>query len=176
MWREPFLLGVSSIHRIRTDLFHLQVPWQEKVVRGVVVYAFLLVAIRVFGRRELGQLTAFDLIVLLTLSNILQNAMIGNDNSVSGGLIGAAVLLSINAAIAYLAFRSRRFERLVEGSPQVLIQGGKIDPKAMRSTLLTEQDLYAAIHNQGLERLEDVYLAIAEPNGNISVIPKPSGG
>ena len=157
-------------------LWHLDVSWQEKALRALLVYGFLLVALRLFGRRELSQLTAFDLIVLLTLSNILQNSMIGNDNSVSGGLIGAAVLLSINATVAYLAFRSRRFERLVEGAPQVLIQGGKIDPKAMRSTLLTEQDLYAAIHNQGLERLEDVYLAIAEPNGNISVIPKASGG
>src|SRR6266536_4836205 len=99
--REPFVLGVCSTHRIRTDLLHLQVPWQEKVVRGVVVYAFLLVAIRVFGRRELAQLTAFDLIVLLTLSNILQNAMIGNDNSLLGGIIGAVVLLSANFTVAY---------------------------------------------------------------------------
>src|SRR5438046_9260353 len=117
MWRDPFLLGVSSIHRIRTDLFHLQVPWQEKVIRGVMVYAFLLVAIKVFGRRELGQLTAFDLIVLLTLSNILQNAMIGNDNSLTGGVIGAAVLLSANYAVAYLGFRHRRATRVAAGEP-----------------------------------------------------------
>jgi uncharacterized membrane protein YcaP (DUF421 family) len=156
-------------------LWHLDVSWQEKVLRAILVYAFLLVALRLFGRRELSQLTAFDLIVLLTLSNILQNAMIGNDNSVAGGILGAIVLLSVNAAIAFAAFRSRRFERLVDGSPQVLIHDGKIDRKAMRSTLLTEQDLYAAIHGQGLESLEDVRLAIAEPNGNVSVIPKPSG-
>jgi uncharacterized membrane protein YcaP (DUF421 family) len=157
-------------------LWHLDVSWEEKVLRAIFVYAFLLIALRLFGRRELSQLTAFDLIVLLTLSNILQNAMIGNDNSVTGGLIGATVLLSVNAAIAYAAFRSRRFERLVEGVPQVLIHAGRVDAKAMRSTLITEQDLIAAIHNQGLERFEDVRLAIAEPNGTISVIPEPNAG
>src|SRR5439155_33148 len=93
MWNEGSLLAAS---RIGHDLFHLGVPWSEKIIRAVFVYGFLLVAIRVFGRRELGQLTAFDLIVLLTLSNILQNAMIGNDNSLVGGLIGAVVLLSAN--------------------------------------------------------------------------------
>jgi len=153
-------------------LWHLDVSWQEKILRAILVYAFLLVALRLFGRRELSQLTAFDLIVLLTLSNILQNAMIGNDNSVAGGILGAVVLLSVNATIAYVAFRSRRFERLVEGAPQVLIHAGKVNRKAMRATLLTEQDLYAAIHGQGLEHFEDVRLAIAEPNGNISVIPR----
>jgi uncharacterized membrane protein YcaP (DUF421 family) len=155
-------------------LWHLDVSWQEKALRAILVYAFLLAALRLFGRRELSQLTAFDLIVLLTLSNILQNAMIGNDNSVAGGLIGAAVLLTMNAMIAYLAFRSRKFERLVDGTPKVLIHDGKVDPKAMASTLLTEQDLVAAVHSHGLERFEDVHLAIAEPNGIISVIPLPA--
>ncbi len=172
MWREPFLLGVSSIHRIRTDLFHLQVPWQEKVIRGVVVYAFLLVAIRVFGRRELGQLTAFDLIVLLTLSNILQNAMIGNDNSLWGGVIGALVLLSANFTVAYAVFRSRRFERLVNGRPKVLIHDGEVQSGAMRSEKLTEQDLMAAVRREGLESISDVHLAISEPNGLISIIAR----
>jgi uncharacterized membrane protein YcaP (DUF421 family) len=163
---------VSTIHRIRTDLFHLQVPWEEKVVRAVVVYAFLLVAIRVFGRRELGQLTAFDLIVLLTLSNILQNAMIGNDNSLWGGIIGAAVLLSANFAVAYAVFRSRRFERVVNGGPRVLIHDGEVQADAMRSEKLTEQDLMSAIRREGLESLADVHLAISEPNGMISVISR----
>jgi uncharacterized membrane protein YcaP (DUF421 family) len=175
MWREPFLLGVSSIHRIRTDLFHLQVPWQEKVLRALVVYAFLLVAIRVFGRRELGQLTAFDLIVLLTLSNILQNAMIGNDNSLWGGIIGALVLLSANFGVAYAVFRSRRFERLVNGRPKVLIHDGEIQPGAMLSEKLTEQDLMSAVRREGLESFADVHLAISEPNGMISIISRRRG-
>src|SRR5436853_7504450 len=92
---------------IAKDLFHIQVPWLEKVIRALVVYAFLVLALRLFGRRELGQFTAFDLVVLLTVSNILQNAMIGNDNSLLGGVIGAAVLLSANCALADAVFRSR---------------------------------------------------------------------
>src|SRR5438105_12018863 len=96
------------------NIFSLGVSWEERVLRAVIVYAFLLVIIKVFGRRELGQLTAFDLIVLLTLSNILQNAMIGNDNSVTGGVIGAVVLLSLNYAVAFGVSRSRRIEKVVE--------------------------------------------------------------
>src|SRR5438132_14244549 len=128
MWHEALvgvLAAASWVHQVGHDLFHLQVPWEEKVVRAILVYAFLLVAIRLFGRRELGQLTAFDLIVLLTLSNILQNAMIGNDNSLSGGVIGAAMLLSANLVVAFLVFRRRGAERLVEGEPRILIHDGK---------------------------------------------------
>jgi uncharacterized membrane protein YcaP (DUF421 family) len=167
------LLAAESVgSRIAHNLFKLQVPWEEKVIRGVVVYLFLLVVIRVFGRRELGQLTAFDLVVLLTLSNILQNAMIGNDDSLLGGIIGAVVLLSVNFALGYAVFRSRRLERLVSGEPRVLIKDGKVVAAAVEQERLTQTDLMAAIHNQGLERVEDVRLAISEPNGMISVIPK----
>jgi uncharacterized membrane protein YcaP (DUF421 family) len=167
------LLAAESVgSRIAHNLFKLQVPWEEKVIRGVVVYLFLLVVIRVFGRRELGQLTAFDLVVLLTLSNILQNAMIGNDDSLLGGIIGAVVLLTVNFALGYAVFRSRRLERLVSGEPRVLIKDGKVVAAAVEQERLTQTDLMAAIHNQGLERVEDVRLAISEPNGMISVIPK----
>ena len=85
---------VAVMGSLSKDLFHIQVPWEEKIIRAVVVYGFILIALRLFGRRELGQFTAFDLVVLLTLSNILQNAMIGNDTSLLGGLIGATVRLS----------------------------------------------------------------------------------
>ena len=153
------------------DLFHVSVPWQERVIRAAAVYAFLLVAVRVFGRRELGQLTAFDLIVLLTLSNILQNAMIGNDNSLTGGIIGAVVLLGANYGVAYAVFRSRRTERLIEGGPRVLVLDGTVQQGALRSEKLTEQDLMSAVRREGLERVEDVRLAVSEPNGMISIIP-----
>ncbi len=169
------LLGASDLHRIARDLFHLQVPWPEKVIRSLIVYVFLLAAIRVFGRRELGQLTAFDLIVLLTLSNILQNAMIGNDNSLLGGVIGAVVLLGVNFGVAWAVFRSRRLERLIEGAPKILIHDGVVQRDAMASEKLTEMDLVSAVRREGLERIEDVRLAVAEPNGLISVIPKAKG-
>jgi uncharacterized membrane protein YcaP (DUF421 family) len=170
---ERLVVAMGSVYgEISKDLFHLQVPWGEKVIRAVVVYAFLLLALRLFGRRELGQFTAFDLVVLLTLSNILQNAMIGNDSSLLGGLIGASVLLTANLALAYAVFRSRAFQRLVTGQPRILIRDGVVQKQALAVQRLTEQDLLAAVHNQGLEDFSRVHLAISEPNGTISVIPR----
>jgi uncharacterized membrane protein YcaP (DUF421 family) len=154
------------------NLVSIGSSWQERAIRAVAVYVFLLIAIRIFGRRELGQLTAFDVIVLLTLSNILQNSMIGNDNSVTGGIVGAAVLLSANLLLAYVVSRRPTVERLVEGEPRILIQDGKVREDAMRRELLTMQDLMSAIRREGLERFEDVHLLISEPNGLISVIPR----
>lgn len=155
------------------NLVSIGSSWQERTVRAIVVYVFLLVLFRVFGRRELGQLTGFDIIVLLTISNILQNSMIGNDNSVTGGMIGATVLLAANLTLAYVVFRSRRAERLVEGSPKILIHDGELQEVLMRSELLTMQDLVSAVHREGLESFNDVHLAVAEPNGMISIIPRP---
>jgi len=158
------------------NLVSIGSSWQERGVRAIVVYIFLLVLFRVFGRRELGELTGFDIIVLLTISNILQNSMIGNDNSVTGGMIGAAVLLAANLTLAYVVFRSRRAERLVEGSPKILIQDGMVQDRHVFSELLTEQDLMSAVHREGLESFNDVHLAIAEPNGMISIIPRARSG
>jgi len=163
---------VAVMGSVSKDLFHMQVPWEEKVIRAMVVYGFILIALRLFGRRELGQFTAFDLVVLLTLSNILQNAMIGNDTSLLGGLIGATVLLSANFGLAYAVFRSRSLQRFVTGEPRILIRDGILQRQALADQRLTEQDLLAAVHNQGLEGFGRVHLAISEPNGTISVIPK----
>jgi uncharacterized membrane protein YcaP (DUF421 family) len=155
------------------ETFHLGLPVAEKVLRAAVVYTFLLVAFRIFRRRELGQLTAFDLIVMLTISNVLQNAMIGNDNSVTGGIIGASTLLLLNAGVALLVFRSRRLERVVEGREMTLIKDGRVDETSRRRDLLTTQDLVSAAHASGIERIEDVKVAYFEPNGTITVIRKP---
>jgi uncharacterized membrane protein YcaP (DUF421 family) len=154
------------------NLVSIGSSWQERAVRAVVVYVFLLLAIRIFGRRELGQLTAFDIIVLLTLSNILQNSMIGNDNSVTGGMVGAVVLLSANLVLAFVVSRRPAVERVVEGGPKILIHDGKVQLHAIRREMLTEQDLLAAVRREGIESFENVRLAISEPNGMISVIPK----
>jgi uncharacterized membrane protein YcaP (DUF421 family) len=154
------------------NLWSIGSSWQERAVRAIIVYAFLLVLFRIFGRRELGQLTGFDIIVLLTVSNILQNAMIGNDNSVTGGIVGAAVLLAANLTLALIVFRSRRAERLVEGAPKILIYDGQLQSAQIRIELLTEQDLLSAVHWEGLDSFSDVRLAIAEPNGMISIIPR----
>lgn len=157
MWHSMFVSGV---------------PLLERVLRALLVYGFLLVAIRVVGRRELGQMTSFDIVVLLTISNMLQNAMIGNDSSITGAALGASVLITANLGVAYVVFRSRRAERIVEGTPKILVRDGKLDMQALRSELLTQQDLLSAVRNQGLDGFDDVHLAISEPNGQISVIPR----
>jgi uncharacterized membrane protein YcaP (DUF421 family) len=154
------------------NLWSIGSSWQERAVRAIIVYVFLLVLFRIFGRRELGQLTGFDIIVLLTVSNILQNAMIGSDNSVIGGIVGAAVLLAANLTLALIVFRSRHAERLVEGAPKILIHDGQLQSAQIRTELLTEQDLLSAVHREGLDSFSDVRLAIAEPNGMISIIPR----
>jgi uncharacterized membrane protein YcaP (DUF421 family) len=153
-------------------MFSSGVPLLERVIRAGLVYVFLLLAVRIFGKRELGQMTSFDIILLLSLSNMLQNAMIGADDSVIGGIVGAAVLLAINLMVALVVFRFRRVERLVQGEPKVLIENGALQRGALRSELLTEQDVLSAIHNAGLDGYDDVRYAISEPSGQISIIPK----
>lgn len=157
------------------NLVSIGSSWQERAVRAIVVYVFLLFLFRVFGRRELGQLTGFDIIVLLTISNILQNSMIGNDNSVTGGMVGAAVLLFANLTLAFIVFRSRRAERLVEGGPRILIHDGALLTEHIKWELITEQDLISAVRREGLKSFADVHLAVAEPNGMISIIPRAAG-
>src|SRR3954471_20124644 len=108
------------------DMFHLGVPVAEKMLRPIIVYVFLIVGLRLAGRRELAQLNPFDLVVLLTLSNTVQNAIIGEDNSVTGGLIGAATLLIVNYGVVRFLYGHERLERLVEGDCDILMEGGVV--------------------------------------------------
>src|SRR5438067_5781971 len=126
MWREIFALGV---------------PILDKVVRPIVVYFFLVLVLRIFGKRELAQLNPFDLVVLLSLSNTVQNAIIGNDNSVTGGMIGAFSLLFINYLVVRFLFRHRRIDQILEGNPAVLVENGKVRHKNLAKELLTESEL-----------------------------------
>jgi uncharacterized membrane protein YcaP (DUF421 family) len=144
----------------------------EKVLRAAVVYLFLLIAFRLTGKRQVGQMTTFDLVVVLVISNVLQNAMIGADNSVAGGLLGAAVILIVNFIIAEIAVRSRRAERILEPEPTVLIVNGKIIEKNLRKELISIADLHSALRKDGIISSEDVKLAVLEPNGTISIIKK----
>ncbi len=152
------------------DMFHLGVPLAEKVVRPVIVYAALVVGLRLAGKRELAQLNAFDLVVLLTLSNTVQNAIIGDDNSVSGGLIGAATLLAVNYAVVRFLYGHQRLDRLVEGREDVLVAHGRLRRRALRRELITVAELKAAAHRQGFATLAEVERAILEPGGTISFI------
>lgn len=144
----------------------------EKLIRSGVVYIFLLIAFRLTGKRQVGQMTTFDLVVVLIISNVLQNAMIGADNSVFGGLIGASVILVLNFLIAEIAFRSRKFEHFIEPVPTILIVNGKIVKKNLRRELISLDDLHAALRKEGVLAPEHVKLAVLEANGSISIVRK----
>lgn len=153
-------------------MFNISVPWWELVVRSVVVYLFLLVILRITGKRQVGQLAPFDLVLLLVLSNAVQNSMNAGDNSLIGGLIAAATLIAINYLVAMLTFRNKRLEALVEGRPQVLVHNGRLYADAMNEARLTQHELNAALRQAGCLGLEDVRCAMLENNGSISVIPR----
>src|SRR5437667_1239277 len=137
------------MHEIWKDMFVLAVPLLEKILRPICVYVFLIVGLRLSGKRELVQLNPFDLVVLLTLSNTVQNAIIGEDNSVTGGVIGATSLLVINYVVVRFLFRRMRLDRFLEGSPTPLVEGGRLVRKNLERELITEAELQAAAHRQG---------------------------
>jgi len=162
-------LPLQSLHDTWNHMFQLPLPVLEKLVRPVIVYLVLVLLLRLFGKRELAQLNPFDLVVLLSLSNTVQNAIIGEDNSVSGGVIGAFSLLAINWLVARTLFRSRKLTKLVEGHSTVLIRDGKMDKKAMEQESLTEEELMSVLHKQGFTFLSDVVRCELEPNGTFFV-------
>ncbi len=154
-------------------MFDMSLPWWEFVLRGAVVYLFLMVMLRFTGKRQTGQLAPFDLILLLILSNALQNAMNGGDNSLVGGLISALTLIGLNYAVAWLVFKSKWVEALVEGNPKLLIRNGILNEEAMRSELLTHHELSAALRAAGCSDIEHVRSATLENNGQITVSLRP---
>ena len=159
------------------SMFHLGLPVAEKILRPMIVYLCLIVLLRIFGKRELAQLNPFDLVVLLSLSNTVQNAIIGNDNSVSGGVIGAVSLLAINWALSRLLFKAPKITKALEGTETVLIRRGKMIKKAMELEAMTEVDLLSVIHKQGLNSFAEVEKCILEPNGTFyveAIIPSAS--
>jgi len=152
------------------DLFHLDMSVLEKVVRTVVVYAFLVVGLRLAGKRELAQLHTFDLVVLLLLANTVQNAIIGDDSSLAGGLLGAVTLLGLNAAIVRFLFEHPKLDDALEGQPVVLIEGGRVQEERLRSELVTRVELERAAHEQGFGSLDEVEQAEIDPAGRISFV------
>jgi uncharacterized membrane protein YcaP (DUF421 family) len=158
--------------QIWSDIFQPEVSILSKIVRPVLVYLFLVVGLRLAGKRELAQLNPFDFVVLLTLSNTVQNAIIGPDNSVTGGVIGASTLLLVNYFVVRFFSRHERLERLVVGEPEVLIEGGEIKFDRLKKQLITQSELEAAARKQGFASLEDVDRAVLEPGGTFSFIGK----
>lgn len=158
--------------QLLSHMFVLGVPVLEKMLRPVIVYIFLVVGLRLAGKRELAQLNPFDLVVLLTLSNTVQNAIIGNDSSVTGGIIGAATLLVINYFVVRLLYGHQKIEKIVEGDEDVLIENGQINTEHLKNEAITLAELEMAAHKQGFESLAQVQRAVLESGGAISFIGK----
>ncbi|MDX6514503.1 MAG: hypothetical protein QOH73_169 [Gaiellaceae bacterium] len=152
---------------------HMGVPPGEKALRTVAVYLALLLLLRVGGKRQLAQMNTFDLIVLLLLSNVVQNAVIGNDNSLVGGLLGAAVLVAANYLIVRATFLHALVTRILQGSPTTLVHNGQVDDRALRHELITRAELDAVLRRQGVDGLGAVEEVVIEPEGSISATQKP---
>ena len=153
-------------------MLNMTVPWWELIVRSLVVYGFMLVILRLSGKRQVGQLAPFDLVLLLVLSNAVQNSMNGGDNSLVGGMISATTLIGLNYTIGYVTFRSKRMEATIEGRPQVLIHNGKLYRDVMAKAQLTQHELDAALRQAGCEHAGECHSAILENNGSISVVQR----
>jgi uncharacterized membrane protein YcaP (DUF421 family) len=152
-----------------SNMFHIPIPLLEKILRPILVYIALIVMLRVFGKRELAQLNPFDLVVLLSLSNTVQNAIIGNDNSVSGGLIGAATLLTVNWLVVRILYSSPRWSHLLGGVEHTLIANGRVDAHALKKELLSEEELLAVVRRQGFDDFSEVSRCVLEPNGTFFI-------
>lgn len=144
----------------------------EKIIRAAAVYFFLLIAMRVTGKRQLGQMSSFDVVVLLMISNIVQNAMIGNDNSVTGGFIGAATILGLNYALARLALSNKTIERIIEGTPTILVHNGKVIEANMQRESVTRDELMAALRRAGILSIGQVRVALLEETGAITAVKR----
>lgn len=143
----------------------------DVVLRTAVVYLFVVAAIRISGKREVGQMSVLELVVILVISDAVQNSMIGENTTLWGGLVAVVTLLSLDFAINRAIDRSRRLRNLIEGEPRLLVRDGRLLQKALREEKIDADDVRAAIRSQGLTRIEDVRLAVLETDGSISVIP-----
>ncbi|HEY9390822.1 MAG TPA: YetF domain-containing protein [Mycobacteriales bacterium] len=157
-----------------SSVFELGVPVGEKVVRALLIYVFLVLALRLAGKRELAQLSTVDFVVLLAVANAVQNGLIGNEVSVTGAVIGASVLFFVNGLVAVLLFRAVRFRRLVEGTPTVLVVDGVVDHRALRRERLSLDDLLDQVQEAGADGFADVRRASLEPSGRILVLLRRS--
>ena len=154
------------------DMFALGLPIVEKMLRPMIIYGFLVVGLRLSGKRQLAQLNPFDLVVLMTLANTVQNAIIGDDTSLTGGIIGAGTLLLVNYAVVRFLYGHRKLDHLIEGRPDVLIENGRVLKERLKKELVTLEELKASAHRQGFASFEEVERAVLEPGGTISFFAK----
>ncbi len=150
-------------------MWKLTEPWWELVVRCTIVYFFMLVLLRISGKRQIGQLAPFDLVLLLVLSNAVQNAMNAGDNSLLAGIILATTLVVLNYLVGLATFKSKQIEALVEGRPEILIHNGRLYKEALNREKITQHELNAALRAAGCSGVQEVRFAVLENNGQITV-------
>lgn len=158
-----------------TDMFAMKLPVLEKIIRPILIYFALIVLLRIFGKREMAQLNPFDLVVLLSVSNTVQNAIIGDDNSVTGGLIGAGALFAINYLTVRFLFQHRNWHEALGGKPTSLIENGCVNKTALAKELITESDLTVVAHRQGFDDVEEIEKCVLEPGGTFFMQGKKPG-
>ncbi|MCE0522265.1 MAG: DUF421 domain-containing protein [Methylacidiphilales bacterium] len=151
-------------------MWNLSLPWWEFVARALLVYSFLLIILRLTGKRQIGQMSPFDLVLLLVLSNAVQNSMNGGDNTVLGGMILAGTLVAFNALLGVVTHYSPAAGKWVEGTPEILVYDGRVMKKTMEREGLSMDELEGAMRVAGCEKVEDVHLATMEVNGQISIV------
>ena len=161
--------------QVMSDMFALAMPWWEFILRAVVVYAVVLGMVRLGGKRALGQITPFDVLLIVLLGNAVQNALLGQDTSLAGGLLLAATLITLNYTVGWVTTRSRRMERLIEGEPVLVARDGKLLDSVLLHELITQADFDAAMRQQGCGGIEEVALALLEINGHITIVPRTKG-
>lgn len=154
------------------EMFDLSMPWWAFVLRACVVYFVLLAMIRLSGKRTMGQFTAFDMLLVVLLGNAVQNALLGSDTSVAGGLLLAATLIGLNWLVGLASARSRRMEVLVEGSPVLLARDGKVYKDVLRRELISREDFEKTLRENGCEDIGDIRLAVLETNGHITLVTR----
>ena len=168
MFHLAFLDGLP----VSVSMWKLAQPWWEFVLRALAVYVFLLVALRLTGKRQVGQLAPFDFVLLLVLSNAVQNSMNAGDNTVTAGIVLVITLLAVNGFMSWLTYRSKAAEKILEGKPQILVHNGDADEAMLQRERITRHELMSAIRAVGLTDLKDVRVAILENTGRINVIAK----
>jgi uncharacterized membrane protein YcaP (DUF421 family) len=157
------------------EIFKLGIPWSHLVLRAVIIYIVFFIGLRLFGKRELGQFTTFDLVLVLLIANALQPAITGPDNSVTGGVIIIVILLLFNRGVAMLRSRWPWFDELIEPPPTVVVRDGQVSKAALEKEGLSQTDVEMAVREHGVDKMSDVQLAVLENDGSISVVTKGSG-
>lgn len=158
-----------------SDAFDLTMPWWQYVLRACVVYFVLLAMIRLSGKRTMGQFTSFDMLLIVLLGNAVQNALLGTDTTVGGGLILAATLMLLNWGVGYLTSRSDRFERALEGVPVVLARDGHVYREVLRRELVSRADFHKAMRENDCAEVDEIGLAMLETNGHITILSRAKG-